>query len=78
MQSKRHSFIETSVNMIGGMLLGIFIVQPLALGLYGIEISLQTSTELAIIFTAVSFIRGYVVRRIFNKLTIKAYNEDRN
>ena len=75
MQSKRHSLLEQVVNIGGGMLLGIFVVQPIALGIYDITISLETSIGLAVIFTTVSFIRGYMVRRIFNKITIKAYNE---
>ena len=66
--------MEMGVNIGGGMVLGIFVVQPLALGLYNIHISMQTSTELAIIFTAVSFIRGYIVRRIFNRITYASKN----
>jgi len=68
-QSKLSSLLEMVVNIGGGMLLGIFVVQPVALGLYNIEISTETSIGLALIFTAVSFIRGYVVRRIFNHFT---------
>lgn len=68
-QSKRHSLLEMFVNVVGGMVLGIFVIQPLALGLYDVHLPLQTNFELALIFTIVSFIRGYLVRRIFNKLS---------
>ena len=57
------------------MLLGIFVVQPIALGLYDIHISVETSVGLAVIFTVVSFVRGYIVRRIFNHYTVKDYND---
>ena len=75
MQSKLHSVTEVTVNLIGGLLFSIFIVQPLVFWYYDIHLDLVTNTSIAIIFTAVSFIRSYIVRRIFNKITIKAYND---
>ena len=68
MQSKTLSIVEVMVNLLGGLLLSIYIVQPLIFGLYGIELELATNVSIAVWFTLVSFIRSYVVRRIFNRI----------
>jgi len=68
MQSKRHSVLEVTVNLVGGLLFSIFIVQPIVFAYYDISLDVTTNTSIAVIFTAVSFIRSYIVRRIFNKI----------
>ena len=68
-QSKRHSLLEVLVNLLGGLGFSIFVVQPLVFSYYDINLDLTTNTSIAVIFTVVSFIRSYIVRRVFNKIT---------
>ena len=62
------SALEVTVNLIGGLIFSIFVVQPIVFWIYDIHLNLTTNTSIAIIFTAVSFVRSYIVRRIFNKI----------
>ena len=62
------SILEVIVNLIGGLILSILVVQPLVFWFYDIKLDMSTNVEIAVIFTVVSFIRSYIVRRIFNKI----------
>ena len=65
MQSKRDSLIETLTNVGIGWFIS-FIANMLVLPLFGYNINLTDGVLISIIFTAISVIRGYVVRRWFN------------
>ena len=65
MQSKRDSLIETLTNVGIGWFIS-FIANMLVLPLFGYNINLTDGVLISIIFTAISIIRGYVVRRWFN------------
>ena len=65
MQSKRESLIETLTNVSIGWFIS-FIANMLVLPLFGYNINLTDGVLISIIFTAISVIRGYVVRRWFN------------
>jgi hypothetical protein len=67
MQTKRESFIEQTLNVTSGLVLSIVLIQPIVFRIYGIELSNSSNIQLALIFTSVSVIRGYVWRRWFNK-----------
>jgi hypothetical protein len=71
LQTKLESFIEQSFNVISGLVISIFIVQPLVFGMYGIKFSLYENLTIATIFTIVSIIRGYFWRRFYNRKLIK-------
>jgi len=66
MQSKKHSFIEaitnTSIAFIISLTCGILIYP-----LYFPEVKFHQTFELILIFTVISIIRGYIIRRFFNK-----------
>lgn len=64
-QTRLESFIESAINTGLGFLLAL-VTQILIYPLFDIEVSLGDQTLLALIFTAVSLVRGYVVRRYFN------------
>lgn len=68
MQSKKLSIIESIVNVIGGILLAVYIAQPIIFNFYEIQMTTTENFEIAIAFTVFSFIRSYVVRRIFNRI----------
>lgn len=65
MQSKRDSLIETLTNVGIGWFIS-FIANMLVLPLFGYNINLTDGVLISIIFTVISIIRGYVVRRWFN------------
>ena len=65
MQSKKESFIETLTSVFVGWLIGV-ILNMLVLPLFDYDVSLTDGVLISIIFTAVSVVRSYVVRRFFN------------
>ena len=65
MQTKRQSLIETLTNVGIGWFIS-FIANMLVLPLFGYNINLTDGVLISIIFTVISIIRGYVVRRWFN------------
>lgn len=69
-QPKHHSFIESIVNVAVG--LGINITaQHLVFPLFGIYISWGQNLQIAGIFTVISIIRSYCLRRGFNHYHIR-------
>ena len=65
MQTKRQSLIETLTSVFVGWLIGV-ILNMLVLPLFDYNITVIDSLWVSLIFTAVSVIRGYVIRRFFN------------
>ena len=65
MQTKKQSLIETLTSVFVGWLIGV-ILNMLVLPLFDYNVSLTDGVLISIIFTAVSVIRGYVIRRWFN------------
>ena len=65
MQSKRESMIETLTSVFVGWLIGV-ILNMLVLPLFDYDVNLTDGVLISIIFTAVSVIRSYVIRRWFN------------
>lgn len=66
MQPRLQSFIEAITSTLIGLVVAM-VTQLIVFPLYGLEINLQSNIEIAGIFTAVSIVRGYLVRRWFNK-----------
>ena len=65
MQSKKESFIESLTSTTIGWLIGV-ILNMLVLPLFDYNITVIDSLWVSLIFTVVSVIRGYVIRRFFN------------
>ena len=65
MQSKKDSFIETLTSVFVGWLIGV-ILNMLVLPLFDYNITVIDSLWVSLIFTVVSVIRGYIIRRFFN------------
>ena len=65
MQSKKQSLIETLTSVFVGWLIGV-ILNMLVLPLFDYNITVIDSLLVSLIFTVVSVIRGYVIRRFFN------------
>ena len=66
MQSKRESMIETLTSVFAGWLIGV-ILNLTVLPLFDYNITVVDSLWVSLIFTAVSVIRGYLIRRYFNR-----------
>jgi len=66
MQSKYQSLIETVISTFIG--LGVsFLTQIIVFPMYNLEVNFSQNLQITAIFTVVSLLRGYVIRRIFNK-----------
>ena len=65
MQTKRQSAIESLTSTTIGIIIGI-VLNLTILPIFGYPVSLSDSLWISVIFTAVSVIRSYAVRRIFN------------
>lgn len=69
MQSKLYSLYEAKVNAIVGICLAWVLNVYLAPVLFDIHMSAMQGTGLTAMFTVLSIIRQYVIRRIFNRLS---------
>jgi uncharacterized protein (DUF2062 family) len=68
MQAKRHSVLESFVNIIVGY--GVAIgSQIVVFPFFGIHVSIQDNVYIGLWFTAISLIRSYILRRIFTRWT---------
>ena len=84
MQSKKQSIIESLTNTFTGTLVGLSISQLFCYGQVFISehfitgftwnINIKSNLLVTVVLTSVSIIRGYLVRRAFNKMREK-YNE---
>ena len=65
MQTKRQSLIETLTSVFVGWLIGV-ILNLTILPLFDYNITVVDSLWVSLIFTVISVVRGYVIRRAFN------------
>jgi hypothetical protein len=65
-QSKKHSMIESITNTIIGLLTTL-IFSPIIYSMIGMEYTYKQLGLATLLFTILSIIRGYIVRRFFNK-----------
>ncbi len=66
MQTKAKSLQEAIVNTLVGLLFN-FVINLYAMPLFGVEMSLTQNFGVVIMFTVLSVLRNYVVRRFFTK-----------
>lgn len=67
-QKKKHSLLESVVSTVIGFGINVT-AQHLVFPLFGIYISWHENLTIAVIFTFISILRGYVIRRVFNLFT---------
>ena len=67
MQSKKMSLLETCASTAIGYAVAI-LAQVLVFPLFGLTVSLSQNLAIGAIFTVVSIVRGYCVRRLFNRI----------
>jgi uncharacterized membrane protein (DUF485 family) len=76
MQLKKHSLIESITNIAigyGVALLSQIVFFPMV----GVKASMGQNITIGLIFTAVSLVRSYVLRRIFTHLTERHQQQQR-
>jgi hypothetical protein len=66
-QSKTHSLYESVINTVIGLIIS-FIAQVIIFSSMEINVSYKQNILITMIFFVLSFVRGYVIRRIFNKI----------
>ena len=67
MQSRCMSFVEAVSNIVVGYGLAV-LTQVIVFPLFGLHVSLVENLLIGCLFTAVSLVRSYALRRIFNAL----------
>ena len=70
MQPPLMSLIETSANIIIGYFLAVG-TQVLLFPVFSLEVTFKDNLTIGMVFTVLSFLRGYCLRRIFSRLSIK-------
>jgi len=74
MQTKTFSAIEAVTNTVVG-LGASFLIQLLLYPIMGIPVSLKQNVIITIVFFIASFLRGYLLRRVFIKLSPASTDE---
>lgn len=68
-QKKRHSLLESFLNVAIGY--GVALLAQIAVfPLFGVHVSISENLAIGAIFTVVSIVRSYFVRRLFNHFHI--------
>lgn len=67
MQSKKLSFIESTVQTFIGLAVS-FIIQLIIYPILDIPVTVTQNIIITLVFTIASIVRGYFVRRLFNKI----------
>jgi membrane protein implicated in regulation of membrane protease activity len=75
MQTKRHSMLESITNVAVGFVITL-VCSPFIYTLCGMEYTWGQLGWVTVIFTALSIVRSYIIRRFFNKKTIKEVNQE--
>ena len=65
-QTKKKSMLESFVNTIIGLITS-FLGQLLLFPYLGIPVSMTNNVIITLFFFCISFTRGYLIRRYFNK-----------
>lgn len=72
MQKKQHSLLEAAAGVLIGYAIAI-ISQIIIYPRYGMILDLEVQAEIAGLFTIISLIRSYSIRRLFNFIHIKGW-----
>jgi membrane protein implicated in regulation of membrane protease activity len=78
MQSRLASFLEAKANVISGFFISWMVWVLIVAPLYDYETSFFKGFTITCIFTVSSLIRSYVIRRWFNKQTLRKWNEQQS
>ena len=65
MQTKKYSLIESVVNTVVGFIVS-FLIQIAIYPVLNIPVSFSQNIIITSVFTIISILRGYLIRRFFN------------
>jgi hypothetical protein len=65
------SLVESATNIVVGYGLAV-LTQVLVFPLFGLRVSLGENLGIGAVFTVVSLIRSFALRRIFNRLSVSS------
>lgn len=68
MQSRRQSWIEQLLNTAIGFTISLAVWEWVVKPIWNVHTSFTENLSITCLFTVVSVIRGYTLRRIFNRL----------
>lgn len=74
MQSKKMSLIETIINVSVGYVIAVA-SQLIIFPFFDIHITFSENLLMGLFFTCVSIIRGYCIRRFFNKILVDKFKK---
>lgn len=66
MQKRKHSLIEAITNTAAGFIVS-FLIQIVIYPIMDIPVRFSQNIIITCVFTLASILRGYIIRRIFNK-----------
>jgi hypothetical protein len=64
-QSKKHSALESVTNVVVGLVVSI-LTQMILFPALNIPVTFNQNLVITFVFFVLSFVRGYIIRRIFN------------
>ena len=67
MQSRRRTLMEAFTNVVVGYALAV-VTQIIVFPWFGLQPSLGDNLALGLVFTSISLIRGYALRRLFARI----------
>ena len=68
-QSRKMSLVEATANVVVGYGVAV-LTQILVFPIFGIEATMSENLAIGLIFTVVSLLRSYWIRRLFNRQRI--------
>ncbi len=66
MQSRRRSALEAVANVLVGYVIAV-LTQIAVFPLFGMHVPLSDNLLIGLLFTVVSLVRSYALRRVFNR-----------
>lgn len=77
MQTRLGSFVEAWANIFIGFTIN-YIANIIIFPLFGMHISLLNNFYMGLVYTVISLVRSFVLRRYFNGLKFKVFNAPAN
>lgn len=75
-QSKLGSAMESLTNILIGITIG-FLSNIIVLPAFGYAVTVADGLLISLVFTAISFVRSYTIRRIYNKYNFFGHGRGR-
>lgn len=67
-QSRRHSLIESLTQQTAGLVISLLLWEFVVNPIWNLQTSVADNLTITMLFTVASIIRGYLFRRLFNRV----------